>query len=231
MRLLMNVRNSIDFFFRTNLPVPRLSVVEKKNDTLRKDDLLRTEIKEFMSLFNELKHLPSLPSHPTVVDIGARNFFMAPLIERFFSDKGVAPEIHGVEIDSHRRYTDLRTRADYGFYYAGLIPRSHFHPKSFLDFSLSADFAFLLNPFVTEEPLLCWGLPLTEFLPLRMYLHLFKYLAPNGLVLTSHPSEEEYEAGRELAEKAGFTIIETRSWHPRPGSSQTQPRLGYLLKK
>jgi hypothetical protein len=139
----------------------------------------------------------------------------------------VAIELNGIEIDAYRRFTNLRTRMDYGMYYSKLIRDGHYHPQDFLLWEKPLDFIFLLNPFVTVEALQAWGLPLKYLRPQKLFDHAFDLLAAQGgTLLLSSPSSEEHTLGRRIAKRSGFMLGKTRVWHSDDSKIQKQPRYG-----
>jgi len=152
-----------------------------------------------------------------VADVGCRSFVHGAPIEALFTELGIQTTLHGIEVDAWRRFTDLRTRHDYATFHASRLRDGHFHALDFLDFREPLDVALLTEPFVTEGPLLAWGLPLSKFEPRRIFAHAHALLAPQrGLLLVSCPDEDELNVARSHWEAVGFEVIHS--------SVQTTPR-------
>ncbi len=78
---------------------------------LAHDEPLQAEFADGLARFDRL----------AVADVGCRTFLFAPVIERCFAAHGLRVELHGIELDAFRRFTDLRTRQDHGRFYAALV--------------------------------------------------------------------------------------------------------------
>ena len=208
------------------------------------DQRLQEEFKQFLGLFDWqiiLKSLESFavavplavavpPSALTVADIGARNFAFAPILDAHFKALGYRPTIHGIEIDAYRRLINFHTRADYGHYYAKSIPSGQYHPIDFLKWNQPLQVGFLLNPFVTREALLAWGLPLSELQPVKIFHHAYSLLKPQkGVLVLSNIDEHEIGISYQIAKEAGFVIGEMKSWFPTTGTVTGLPRFGTIL--
>jgi SAM-dependent methyltransferase len=163
--------------------------------------------------------------------VGTRTFAIAPVIEKLFQKLNPTPEIHGFEVDAYRRFTNLRTRADYGQYYSRKVKNGYYHAGDFRSTEKKFDMIFNLHPFVTETAHVAWGLPLKVYDPVGLFSHCHRSLAHSGLFLLSSPNEEEYVRALNLSASVGFNLIEEKKWFPTPGSSQKQPRHGALFIK
>ena len=62
-------------------------------------------------------------------------------------------------------------------------------------------------PFITEYPLLRWGLPLKYFIPEKMLFHAYELLNPNGELLIINQGENEYKIQQSLNSKLSITGI------------------------
>jgi len=200
------------------------------------DHRVQQELYEFLRLFDwsSLRDSWCVPNHPLIIaDIGARNFVLAPVLDRHFQELGCdveIPEIHGIEIDAYRRLINFHTRADYGTHYAKSIRRGYFHPTDFLQWRRPLNIGFLLNPFVTIEPLLSWGLPCALFRPKEIFRHAYHLLKPqSGILILSNPDTEERDLSYKIAEEVGFSIGQSVLWEP-DDSAQTVPRYGTVLR-
>ena len=225
---LLAFRNSIDFFLRNQIKLSRS--VPENAPTPERDERLQREFKEFFDLFPWSKILERIPQKPLVVtDIGARNFVFGPVIDDTMKSWGRDAEIHGIEIDAHRLLWGFHSRADYGNYYAKKMRSGFFHADDFLNWNRATDIALLLNPFVSKEPLLSWGLPISKLQPETLFQHVMKTLKPNnGVLLLSCPSPEELQIAQLLASKAGFIAAPHIFWAPQKNSIQQKPRYGVV---
>ncbi|MEK7285862.1 MAG: hypothetical protein AAB035_00990 [Nitrospirota bacterium] len=225
----LNLRNQIDFYLRCQFKWSR--TISDKHPTPPEDHRLHQTVKEFLALFDWQVILDRIKPQAQLViaDIGARNFALAPILDRHFRTLGQAPEIHGIEIDAYRRLVNFYTRADYGYYYAKTIPSGVFHPVDFLTWRRPLHIGFLLNPFVTREALLAWGLPLCALQPEKIFRHLFELLKPqNGMAVLSNVDDDEIDISHEIAKRVGFRLGEIKRWEPvKPDNDQ--PRYGTIL--
>lgn len=229
--MIRNFRNKVDFFIRNRVRLGR--PLSDESELTFDSAQWQQELYEFFDLF-EWEHL--LPHEPVkllqVADIGAKTFIAGPVIERHLARFNLQAEIHGIEIDAFRRFTSLRTRFDYGQFYASKIQQGHYHAMDFLDWRKPLDIAFLLHPFVTPEPLLAWGLPMSKFKPLEIFKNVRQSLSESNLrlLLLSCPTPEELHISRTLARDVGFKEVEAADWQPSASNVQKKPRLGLLLK-
>ncbi len=165
------------------------------------------------------------------LDVGAKNFFLGPVIERLFYEKQIEVEIHGIEIDAYRRNLCFRSRLDYAEYFCTRVARGYFHAMDFLKWEEPADVVFLLNPFVTAEPLLRWGLPIQHLQPEKLLQKCSEVLLRReGYLITSHPTEKEKQIFGSLALKYSFVKISDNNWSPKKDSIQKQARLGSVWR-
>ena len=227
---LKNLRNSLDFMLRSHFKFGRALPTDAPTPT--RDLKLQMEIRDFLSLYNWKKRLEKFAHTEKLIvaDIGARNFAFAPEIDRIFNKLNRSAEINGIEIDAHRLLEGFRSRKDYGEFYAAKIRDGHFYATDFLKWERPLHIAFFLNPFVSEEPTIDWGLPVKTLKPNQMFDHTHTLLSPTeGLMLLSSPSPEEYEIAFELAEHSGFKILEEQLWKPPKESVQQKARHGALF--
>lgn len=227
-QLFQNLRNQLDFFTRSHVrwerhipdstPIPPLELG------------FQNEIREFLELLVWEKTLQIAPKKAWVVcDVGAKNFSLAPLIDQLFLEREMAVEIHGVEVDAYRRLANFYTRADYGNFFSRKARKATFHPINFLKFEKQLDGIFLLNPFVSSEPLLRWGLPLNQLRPQDLFRHAFDLLKEkSGWMILSSPSPEEFHLASQYATSAGFYLGPPAVWKPQAHHIQKKPRFGCL---
>lgn len=225
---LLAIRNSFDFFLRNQIRFSRR--VSDESALPERDRKIQIEFEEFFKLFNWKKLLGQLNHSPLVItDIGARNFVFGPVIDKVLKKQGRTASIHGIEIDAHRLLWGFHSRADFGRYYAKKMRSGFFHAIDFLNWQEPTDIALLLNPFVSKEPLLSWGLPLSKLKPNELFHHTMKTLKPRkGVLILSCPSQEELEIAQVLALEAGFVAGQQVKWNPPKNSVQQKPRYGVV---
>ena len=221
----MSLKVALDYSLRSLLRFPGPPV--KEGSPL--DARVANEVGQFLRGFLEV--VAQVRPTPTVLDVGAKNFYLAPVLDAFFRRQGCDPAIHGVEVDAYRRYSSFRTRRQYGDFYAAQISRGTYHAQDFLTLSLDCDVIFLLNPFVSIEPLHAWGLPKRLFRPDALFEHAAHCLSlRGGVLICSSPNEEELKTVTAFATRLGLRERLRHSWHPAHASIQRQPRLGVAFQ-
>lgn len=224
---LWSFRNQFDFVLRRCIRVP---VRDSSLTVLPTDTRLAQEVVDFLERFE----WPT-PTEPhaflTIADVGCRNFFLAPALDGFFRQRGWEPVLHGIEIDAYRRLSNLRTRRQYGEFYAAQVPQGQFHAMDFLKWKPGLDGILLLHPFVKPRSVLAWGLPLGLLRPEALFQHAPARLIPGGWLLVSSPTPEEMELSTRYALDAGLAAIQSAEWKPGEGAVQNRPRLGVLFRK
>lgn len=211
---LQDLRNTVDFALRRTF-----SFALTVQAPLPADIHFQNEMRNFFSLYDWKTHLNDKPKDGQfkVLDVGARNFSLAPVFHSLFTKERFRPEVHGIEIDAYRRMRNFRTRYDYAKYFTSIVPDSCFHACDFLEWSGTADCVFALNPFVTTSPLLAWGLPLKNFRPEAFFEKAASVLPPAlGLLFVTNPSEEEVEITRQHLKK-DFALLEQHTWSSSRG--------------
>ncbi len=220
-RALRDLRNRVDFFLRSRV---RLGRDVDAAAMVAQDAPLQAEFGDCLSRFDWRSALTRFSGRDRLVvaDVGCRTFHFAPVLERCFATHGFRVEPHGIELDAFRRFTDLRTRQDHGRFWAAQVEAGRYHAIDVREFREPLDVAFLLNPFVTREPLLRWGLPLRTFAPEAIFDHLAALLRPRrGLLYTSNPTEEELTITRTIAQAAGFSPMREQHWQAAAPSEST----------
>lgn len=217
-------RNAFDFALRS-----RITFGLKVEEVLPQDLQFQKEMDSFLALFDWKGALQVHAGKSLkVLDVGARNFNLAPVFDSLFQEQGFLPEIHGIEIDAYRRLSNLRTRKDYADYFISKSSNAQFHACDFLKWETPADCVFALNPFVTEKPVLAWGLPLTLYKPEAFFEKAAQLLkAQCGHLFVTNPTEIEVAKTKEIL-KGNFQILEQHSWTSPSGG---RPRIGGLYRR
>ncbi len=140
---------------------------------------------------------------PKILDIGSKNWFYASGQYHFFRYNNFKKEIRldGIEIDAYRVYSDFCTRRDYALYYTKTLKNCRYITGDLLKHSGEYDYIIWFFPFVTQYPLLEWGLPLSVFKPREMLRHAAGMLNPGGKMLIVNQDENEYSAQQGLLEQ------------------------------
>jgi len=156
------------------------------------------------------------PGPLRVLDIGSKNFEAAPAIHRLLHREtgGRRPiELTGIEIDAHRVYRSLHSRADVARYYLSLIPEQsvthRYLAADFLTHDDVYDVVTWFKPFLTDYAHLRWGLPAHLLRPEPMVKHLLDRLAPGGFAVVVNQNDHEADIQRDLFTRANATFTST----------------------
>ncbi|OGI02173.1 MAG: hypothetical protein A2Y25_04860 [Candidatus Melainabacteria bacterium GWF2_37_15] len=182
MRFFKNLHNEIDFFFRKNIKLSRKI----------KENIEQTETSHITEWLQNLINVEK--NNIKILDIGAKNWYYVKELYNFFKFNNFEKEIwlDGIEIDAFRVYIDLHTRYDHAMYYSKDLKNCRYIAGDFLKHNEKYDYITWFYPFVTENPLLEWGLPLSTFRPLEMLQHAVASLKPGGIIIIKNQDEKEY---------------------------------------
>ena len=186
------------------------------------------------------------------LDVGAKNWAYVEaldgFLQRFLPQPAVMPthpvlgetpsyRLDGVELDPHRRYTNLQTRAQAAQAFIQVLPYAAYHAGPIQHWQESAQVISLFLPFVFEEPHLAWGLPLDYFAPQALLNHLLHLLEPGGLLIIVNQGDVEAEAQGALFDQAqadcpNFQLqIKNLGQLDTPFIEYRYPRIGWLCRK
>lgn len=147
-------------------------------------------------------------SNVTWLDVGAKNWSYLPALVAFLRQhQPDAFTLHGLEVDPHRRYADLRTRRQYAQAHIHQLPAEYrpntcYHEGNILDWQEPVQVISHFLPFVFQEPHLAWGLPLALFQPQDILLHELDLLESQGILLIVNQGEAEADAQQALLQEA-----------------------------
>lgn len=177
----------------------KYSLLSLKNNSTRRNYLDNLALLELLE--NNIK---VEKENPRILDIGSKNWFYAAGEYKFFVYNNFEKEIwlDGIEIDAFRMYSNFYTRRDYAGYYTKYLANCRYFFGDLLKHREKYDYITWFFPFVTEFPLLEWGLPLNTFKPLEMLQHAAGLLNPNGIMLIVNQDENEYMIQEKLLKKA-----------------------------
>lgn len=172
------------------------------------------------------RHPPPSSSPLRVLDVGCKNFEVAPALLASLATRGVrrdAIELTGIELDAYRVYAGGHSRADAATYFLELAAKAgfggahRFIAGDVLEHREHYDVITWLHPFVTPTPLLRWGLPLRHLAPERMLAHVASLRAPGGLLVIVNQEPEEAAIQRGLFARVGLdaTSFDVASKFPR----------------
>ena len=193
MKLLRNLRNEVDFFFRRNLKFKRKV----------KDSVYYPETSNVGELLE--KYITVDKDNIKILDIGSKNWFYVRELYKFFKYNNFEKEIwlDGIEIDAFRMYVNLHSRYDYAMHFSKGLKNCRYITGDFLKHHDKYDYITWFYPFVTQNPLLVWGLPLSLLKPRRMLEHALASLKPGGIIIIKNHEEDEYIIQEKLFQELG----------------------------
>jgi hypothetical protein len=150
-----------------------------------------------------LRRKPSL----RVLDVGSKNFDYVDALAAFFAGFGSRRPVAltGIEVDAHRRYTDFRTRRAWADHYCAGVPGSRYLAQDLEDHREPYDLITWFLPFLTEFPLVRWGLPTRLLRPEALFDHAWGLLEPGGPVLLVNLNAGEAERQHALVRSRGLS--------------------------
>ncbi len=217
-------RNNIDFFLRSLITISRKNYCEKPADINKLFDnkeqrCLYNELEKRYDLgsfkkLNEVNFLTNLnfldifekhimPEEKTlsVLDIGSKNWNYAASEYVFFKSFTNKLRLRGIELDAYRLCTNLYNRYEIAKFYTKDLEDTEYIPDNLMNHTEKYDYIIWILPFITEYPLLRWGLPLKYFKPEEMLEHAYSLLNNNGELLIINQGEDEYQIQTELNKK------------------------------
>jgi len=220
-----DIKNNIDFFLRNKITFSRKNYTEQnenKNDIFESSEQLKhalylnekynTNIITSGTVQNYLENLYCLDvldkyisiSHEdniTVLDIGAKNWNYAKGEYVFFTKNAKNISLNGIELDAFRMSVNLYTRYEIAKYHIKNLQNTKYIVGDFLKHKQKYDYIIWFLPFVTEYPLIRWGLPLKYFKPLLLLEHAYNSLNNGGELLIINQGKKEYNIQQKLNEQ------------------------------
>ncbi len=109
-------------------------------------------------------------------------------------------QLDGIELDANRLYSNFFSRKEVAKFYTKGI-NANYIEGNFLNHNGEYDFIIWILPFVVENPLIKWGLPLRYFKPEQMLKKAYDSLTEGGSMLILNQGEAEHDAQIKLCEK------------------------------
>lgn len=220
------LKNNIDFYLRNKFKISRKNFVEKN------PNLVERNKKENLYTFDILsKYLDQTPKDfAKILDIGCKNWFYAKGEYNFFEKFCNKFELHGVELDAYRLYTNFYSRFETAKYYIQDLKNTKYIADNLLNLSEKYDYIIWFLPFVLETPLKYWGLPKKFFCPQKLLLHACNLLKSNGELLIINQGEIEAKEQEKFLKELGinYTYLgEIKSEY----FQYQHKRFGFLIKK
>lgn len=230
---IMDVKNNLDFYLREKFCFSKKNYSESnesKDEIFRSLELIEREkflfdkfnlsdLKSNSTKENYLlniytldlldKYLPvKSKNNLSVLDIGCKNWFYVQAEHAFFKKYSKNLNLHGIELDANRLYSNFYSRAEVAkFYMKNLSDVKYIH-GDFLKYNGNYDYIIWILPFVVQEPLLKWGLPGRYFQPESMLEHAYNVLNPDGKIFIINQGEIEYEMQKTLCEKLNIKFVQ-----------------------
>lgn len=226
--LWQNIKNSFDFFLRNKLVFSSKNYFEKnesKNEleadkTLRASELIEKYDLEYLksnsTIQNYIENLYLIDIFDkylqmnqqdaiSALDIGCKNWYYAGAEHAFFRKYCNNLQLDGIEIDANRMYTNFFTRKEASKFYIKNLDGCNYIEGDFLELNEKYDFIIWILPFVVEEPLLKWGLPLKHFKPEMMLKHAYDSLNEGGTLFVLNQGSVEFDVQRGLYKKMNIS--------------------------
>lgn len=169
-------------------------------------------VKLLEDIFDNTQILSNLNSF-NILDIGSKNFSYATALYNFFGyyKSTIKREISldGIEIDPFRIMADFHSRYDYAMYNIANLPNAHYLIGDLLNLTgKTYNLITWFLPFLTETPLLKWGLPIKYLKPKQMFKKAVSLMKPNGIMLLVNQTKNEKELQIKIIKDLELNYIE-----------------------
>jgi len=220
-----DIKNNIDFFLRNKLIISRknyfeksenkanvfkneiqIKTFEKLKNTYNLELLNNTTIQNylenlyFINLFDNI-FSKEYKENISILDIGSKNWSYVKSEYIFFKNYSNNFKLNGIELDAYRLCTNLYSRYEIAKFHIQNLENTNYIVDDFLNHQQKYDFIIWILPFITQYPLVKWGLPLKYFKPEKMLLHAFNLLNKDGKLLIINQNKKEYEIQKQLNEQ------------------------------
>lgn len=138
---------------------------------------------------------------PSALDIGCKNWFYAKGEWAFFKKHYDILSLEGIELDANRLYSNFYSRKEAARFYIKGLENTKYIEGDFLKHNKTYDYMVWILPFVVENPLLKWGLPLRYFKPEEMLKKAYDLLKNGGSMLILNQGQVEHDIQVMLCEK------------------------------
>jgi hypothetical protein len=140
------------------------------------------------------------PQGAVLCDVGCASFWYAPALHAFFRPQRLV----GVEIEGHRLFRDGRARIDYAAGFIADLPNTQYIVADYAALDLPADLITAWFPFVTENAILAWRLPLSLLKPEALFFRIKHNLKEGGLFLMVNHGPREAELAASCCTAVGL---------------------------
>lgn len=233
MKYLHDIKNKFDFFLREHFTFSRKNYFEKNEpkenlfsdkQTEEREEFLLEKFdfelfKSNSTIQNYLDNLYMLDlfdkylkvdfkDELSVLEIGCKNWFLVKAQYFFFKKYCKTLKLTGIELDANRLYTNFYSRSEVAQFYSKDLPNTKYTAGDFLKHNGQYDYIIWILPFVFEEPLLKWGLPLSYFKPEQMLKKAYESLNEGGKVFIINQGAIEYEEQKRLCNSLNIVFEE-----------------------
>ncbi|MBR6126527.1 hypothetical protein IKQ21_02480 [bacterium] len=219
---LEDLKNRFDFFLRERITLSRkyykevpyslsdIYFTKEQNDFYEKlSQKYNLSPFEGLSVRNFLENLyfldvfdkyisKKLKTETSILDIGSKNWSYVRSEYLYFKSFNEKVLLNGIELDAYRLSSDFYTRYEIARFYKKDLPDTNYIAGDFMKHNSEYDYIIWILPFVTEYPLIKWGLPLKYFKPQEMLLHAYNMLNEGGQMLIINQGEEEANIQKDL---------------------------------
>lgn len=199
-QLFENLKNNFDFYLRNYITFSRKNYFEDNNLTNILINIYYYHIfKQYLSK-NKSDNL-------TILDVGSKNWEYAKAQYFFFKSFNSNFTLNAIELDAYRLNSRFYNRYEIAKFYIKGLKNTNYFIGDFINHNLKYDYIIWILPFVSEYPLLKWGLPLKYFKPEKMLLHAYSLLKKDGELLIINQGEKEYLIQKKLNEKLNLNAF------------------------
>ena len=223
-----NLRNNFDFWLRN--PLSRKNYYEKSEDLSdifenEKEERFYTNLKEkygsqlgenttsriflenlyFINIFDKFL-TKNQKEKISILDVGSKNWSYVKSEYLFFNSFAKNFILNGIELDAYRLSSKFYTRFEIAKFYTKDLSNTNYIAGDFLEHNQKYDYIIWILPFITQYPLVKWGLPLRYFRPKEMLEHAYNLLNENGELLIINQGEEEYEIQQNLYKELNLSF-------------------------
>lgn len=164
----------------------------------------------------EVAALVKRPGPLAALDVGSKNFDYVDALGAFWTQGGQSLDLAGVELDAHRRYTDLRTRRAWADHYASFVSGARYLPSDVRDWTTPVEAVTWFHPFLTALPLKKWGLPTKYLRPQELLHHVLQLVVPGGVLVVANQTADEAELQHRLLDDEGQPYTDLGVVNGRP---------------
>ena len=211
-----NLKNNFDFFIRNYLSFSRKNYFEKEEElknikTFGLEDKFDLDLLCLSTKYNFKLNLYFLNvfdkflskkenDNISILDIGSKNWEYAKSEYIFFNSFNNNFVLDGIELDYNRLNYRFYSRFEVAKFYIKNLKNVNYIKGDLLKHNKKYDYIIWILPFITEYPLVKWGLPLRYFKPKEMLSYAYNLLNKNGEMFIINQGVKEYIIQKELFE-------------------------------